>query len=100
MYVHAVLFRWKEATPPETIAGLMQAFQAFAGRIPGLVEISTGANQAPRNTQGYTHGAVTKFQDRAALEGYGPHPVHQQFLTDLLPHLAAAVEFDYEVGAL
>jgi hypothetical protein len=36
-----------------------------------------------------------KFNDRAALEAYGSHPVHQELLSWLLP-LIEPVEVDFE----
>jgi len=98
MYIHAVLFRWKESASAAAIAAVMREFQAFEGRLPGLVEITSGTNVASRNSQGFTHGAVLKFQDRAALDAYSPHPTHQKLLSTLLPLLAEAAELDYEIG--
>ena len=49
-------------------------------QIPGLVETLVGTNISPRS-QGYELGGVIEYSDRATLDAYGGHPVHQKLLT-------------------
>ena len=70
--------------------------RALQGQIPGLLETSYGANISARS-QGFTHGGMMKFRDRAALDAYSPHPVHQRLLDWLKPLLKVAAELDYEM---
>lgn len=65
------------------------------GQIPGLLETWVGKNFSPRG-HGYELGGVMKFADRAALDAYGPHPVHQQLLSWLMP-LIEPLELDFAV---
>jgi len=68
--------------------------RALQGQIPGLLETFVGVNFSARSA-GYEFGGVMKFTDRAALEAYGPHPVHKKLLEWLVP-LVEAVEVDFE----
>ena len=68
--------------------------RALQGQIPGLLETYIGVNISPRS-QGYELGGVMKFSDRAALDSYGGHPVHQKLLQWLMP-LIDPIEVDFE----
>lgn len=63
------------------------------GQIPGLLETWVGENFSPRG-QGYELGGVMKFADRASLDAYGPHPIHQALLSWLMP-LIEPIEVDF-----
>jgi len=66
------------------------------GQIPGLLESQLWRQRFPRS-QGFTHGGVMKFRDKAALDAYSPHPVHQKLVDWLMPLLKVAAELDYEI---
>ncbi len=96
MVTHVVLFKWKEGTDPKAIAQVKQELQALRGKIPGIVELSSGANFSER-AQGFHHALLVRFTDRAALEAYGPHPAHQRVLQEFLtPIMGDVVVVDYE----
>lgn len=94
MYVHVVMFRWQDTADPDLIDDAMQKLLALRGKVPGLVESTGGANESTRS-QGYSHGAVMKFQDRKALEAYATHPEHQNVLQLLAAIMAQVVVLDY-----
>ena len=94
MYVHVVLFRWQDTAAPEAIDDVMQMLLALKGKVPGLVESTGGANESTR-AQGYSHGAVMKFETREALEAYATHPEHQKVLQRLALLMAQVVVLDY-----
>lgn len=94
MVIHTFAFRWKPGVTPEKKQQAIAAIRALQGRIPGLVETWVGENLSPRS-QGYELGGVMKFDDRAALEAYGAHPVHQELLSWLMP-LIDPLEVDFE----
>lgn len=96
MYVHVVMFRWQETAAPEDIEQVMQALLDLKGKVPGLEEMTGGPNESTRS-QGYTHGAVMKFADRAALEAYATHPAHQRVLQLLAVVMAQVIVLDYSV---
>jgi len=96
MYIHTFLFQWQPNVTQEMKERAAQQIRALQGQIPGLLETTYGTNISPRS-QGFTHGGVMKFQDRASLESYSPHPIHQKLVNWLMPLLKLAAELDYEI---
>jgi hypothetical protein len=96
MYIHTFLFQWQQSVTVEMKDRAAREIRALQGQIPGLLETSYGANISPRS-QGFTHGGVMKFRDKAALDAYSPHPVHQRLVDWLMPLLKVAAELDYEM---
>ncbi len=94
MVIHTFAFRWKPGVTSDQKQQVIVAIRALQGQIPGLLETWVGQNISPRS-QGYELGGVMKFNDRAALEAYGSHPVHQELLSWLLP-LIEPIEVDFE----
>ena len=96
MVEHLVLFRWKEDASREAIDSVLAELRQLKGRIPGIVDLSCGANFSDR-AKGYTHGLIVRFKDRAALEAYGPHPEHQRVVQNFInPIRADILALDYE----
>jgi hypothetical protein len=95
MVVHTFAFRWKTGVREEQKLRAIAEIRGLQGKIPGLLETWVGVNFSPRS-QGYELGGAMKFADRAALEAYGGHPVHQKLLQWLMP-LIDPVEVDFEV---
>ena len=96
MIEHIVLFKWKEDTSEQAIAEVMTELCALKGHIDGITDLTCGANFADR-AKGYTHGLVVRFNSRAALEAYGPHPAHQRVVqTYINPIRADILAMDYE----
>ena len=97
MIEHIVLFRWTDAASAEAKETVMAELRKLKGKIPGIVELSCGTNFSDRS-QGYTHGLVVRFTDRAALQAYGPHPEHQRVVqTFINPIRADILALDYEI---
>ncbi|MBW4026396.1 Dabb family protein [Acidipila rosea] len=94
MYIHVFAFRWKPEVTAAQKDRVMAEIQALQGRIPGLLETHVGINISPRG-QGYELGGVMKFESKEALEAYGPHPVHQELVSWLMP-LIEPLEVDFE----
>lgn len=70
----------------------VERLAAMAGRIPGLTDISVGAD----TTDGPYHlGLVTVFEDADALADYGTHPVHVEVVSWLRPRLADRAVVDF-----
>ena len=96
MVEHIVLFAWKPDTDPAAIQKAVEGLRALKGRIPGVVDLTCGANFSDRG-KNFTHGLVVRLTDRAALEIYGPHPLHQEIVQSLIrPILAESLAIDYE----
>jgi hypothetical protein len=96
MYIHTFLFQWHPSVTAEMKDRAAREIRALQGQVPGLLETSYGTNISPRS-QGFTHGGVMKFRDKAALDAYSPHLVHQKLVDSLMPLLKVAAELDYEV---
>jgi hypothetical protein len=94
MFIHMFAFRWRPGVTPEQKRRVIDEIRKLHGQIPGLVEISVGVNISPRG-QGFELGGVMKFSDRAALDAYGPHPVHQKLVSWLMP-LIDPIEVDFD----
>ena len=94
MVIHTFAFRWKPTVTDSQKQLAIQEIRALQGQIPGLLETLVGVNISPRS-QGYELGGVMKFADRASMDAYGSHPVHQKLLTWLMP-LIDPLEVDFE----
>jgi Stress responsive A/B Barrel Domain len=94
MYIHMFAFRWKSGVTENQKQCVITEIRKLQGQVPGLLETSVGVNISPR-AQGYELGGVMKFTNQAALDAYGPHPVHQKLLTWLVP-LIDPIEVDFE----
>jgi Stress responsive A/B Barrel Domain len=94
MFIHMFAFRWKPGVTDEQKQEVVTEIRKLQGQIPGLLETSVGLNVSPRG-QGYELGGVMKFTDQAALDAYGPHPVHQRLLSWLIP-LIEPIEVDFD----
>jgi hypothetical protein len=97
MFIHMFAFRWKPGVTDEQKHRVIDEVRGLQGQIPGLTETWVGTNISPRG-QGYELGGVMKFADKASLDAYGPHPVHQKLLSWLVP-LIEPVEVDFEISA-
>jgi hypothetical protein len=95
MVIHTFAFRWKPDVSDSQKKRVVDEIRALREEIPGVLETWVGTNISPRS-QGYELGGVMKFDDRAALEAYNSHPVHQRLLTWLMP-LIDPLEVDFEV---
>ena len=97
MIEHIVLFRWTEQVSEEAKNKVVMELRGLRNKIPGIVDLSCGANFSDR-AQGYTHGLVVRFGDRAALQAYGPHPEHQRVVQNFIKPIAADIlALDYEI---
>jgi hypothetical protein len=67
MIEHIVLFKLKADAAEDKKRALLEALLALRDRVPGIVQASAGTNFSTR-AQGYTHGFVVRFKDRAALD--------------------------------
>lgn len=92
MHLHIFLFRWKPHATREHQTRATREIEAFAGAVPGLLEVAVGTNLAA-NTGGYAFGGCLKFTDATACEAYATHPLHVALLDWLVP-LIDAVELD------
>ena len=97
MYEHLVFFKFKDSLTPEKEQELLEKLKAFKGVIPGIVELTVGLNvtEEKERGQGYTLGLRVTFEDKDALNEYGPHPVHQDFVQSLDGVIEDVIVVDY-----
>jgi hypothetical protein len=96
MIEHIVLFKWKEDAAPQAIAEVLTELRGLKTQIDGITGLTCGANFSER-AQGFTHALVVRFDSRAALDAYGPHPAHQRVVQNYItPIRADILALDYE----
>jgi hypothetical protein len=95
MYIHMFAFRFKAGVSEEQKAKIVTEIRGLQAKIPEVLESWVGRNDSPRG-QGYELGGVMKFADKASMERYGAHPVHQELLKWLMP-LIEPIEVDFGV---
>ena len=98
MIEHVVLIKLKDGTTAEQRRALIEAIKGLRHAVPGIVDLSCGENFSPRS-QGYEVGLVVRFADRAALDGYLPHPVHQRVVKESL-ELYCDLQLERRTGTL
>jgi hypothetical protein len=96
MYIHVFAFRWKPGVTEQQKQHVAAEIRKLQGQIPGLLETSVGVNISPRGL-GYELGGVMMFADKASMDAYGPHPVHQNLVSWLMP-LIEPLEVDFKAG--
>jgi hypothetical protein len=94
---HIVLFKVKPDTTPAAAARMLDELRLLPRLVPGIVELSCGRNFSSRS-QGYSHGLLVRFNDRADLERYIVHPEHQRVVAESVrPVIEEVLAVDYEV---
>ncbi|MCZ8513261.1 Dabb family protein [Paenibacillus filicis] len=76
MIDHIVLVKFGEATTQEQLQEVVDRFKALRSHLTGVVDLQAGLNFSEKN-KGYQVVLSVRFEDRAALEAYGPNPQHQ-----------------------
>lgn len=76
MIDHIVLVKFAESTTRAQLEEVVARFKALRAHLTGIVDLQAGLNFSDKN-QGYQVALSVRFEDRAALEAYGPNPHHQ-----------------------
>ncbi|OXM87705.1 Dabb family protein [Paenibacillus rigui] len=77
MIDHIVLVKFGESTTQEQLQEVVDRFKALRSHLTGIVDLQAGINFSEKN-QGYQVVLSVRFEDRAALQAYGPNPQHQE----------------------
>ena len=99
MIRHIVMWKFKEsegATREQNALMLKEKLEACRDAVPGIVHLEVGI-AAPGLDSTYDVVLVSDFTDKAALEAYQVHPVHQLVKSFLAPIREARQAVDYEV---
>jgi hypothetical protein len=97
MYEHLVFFKFNDSLSPDKQDELLEKLKAFEGVIPGIVRLTAGINvtEEKDRIQGYTLGLQVTFENKEALNEYGPHPAHQIFVRSLDGVIEDVIVVDY-----
>jgi hypothetical protein len=79
---HIVLIKFTPETTDVEKQEVIRKTYALKEVIPGIVDLQQGMNFSERS-KGYEVGLTVRFEDREALENYGPHPRHQEIVNYL-----------------
>lgn len=93
--MHLVLLDLDDTGGPEAMAALYARFKSALARIPGVEAVSIGRNFRAGSDK-YNHAVAVRFADRAALEAFGPHPVHLEMIEFMKPYMRDVLVVDYE----
>lgn len=95
MIEHLVLFRPKAGLSEETRNKIVTECRALKNHIPELLYLSAGINWSERG-DGYELALSSRFKDKASLDIYQKHPVHQAFVNEWVkPHIDKVIAIDY-----
>lgn len=93
---HVVLFKFADASTPEEVKKVEDAFSALKGKISLIKDYEWGTNTSPENlNQGLTHCFFVTFHSDKDRDDYLVHPDHQAFVEVLKPHLDKVTVIDY-----
>jgi hypothetical protein len=96
-YRHVVLFKFKDTTSRETLAGIEGAFRAFCASLPFVTGFEWGRNSSPEGLDdGFTHCFIVTFAGPEGRDAYLPHPAHKAFVGRWLdPNLEKVCVVDF-----
>jgi hypothetical protein len=83
MIEHIALFKVRSDATPEETQEMLRRLKLLKEEVPGVLALSCGTNFCER-AQGYTHGLVVRFPDKAALDAYQDHPKHVAALNEAI----------------
>lgn len=92
MVTHIVLFKFSE---PGQAEEAQKRLLAMRGRIPGMSQIEAGLDFT-KSARSFELALVTRHDDRAALEAYQTHPVHQEVVQYIRPRSVQSAAVDFE----
>jgi hypothetical protein len=97
---HVVLVWMKDPTDSAARAKIIAATKTFK-QIPGVIDARAGRpvpSTRPTVDSTFDVGIVVTFKDRAALDAYGPHPIHDKAAKELIvPAMKSIKVYDTEL---
>jgi hypothetical protein len=80
---HLVLFQLVANTSTEETLTMKRDGEELLSRIPGVLSVELGERargERGEHVKDFDLGLYVKFSDVQALDQYGPHPLHQEFM--------------------
>ena len=96
MLRHVVLFKFKDASTPEDVKRVEEAFAALPSKLSQIKSYEWGKNNSPEKlNQGLTHCFILTFSSEKDRDDYLVHPDHKAFGKILGPHLDKVTVVDF-----
>ncbi len=92
MVTHVVFFKFKE---PGHAQEAQARLLAMRGRIPGMTNIEAGLDFT-KSERSFELALITRHDDRAALEAYRTHPIHEEVVEFIRARASASAAVDFE----
>ncbi len=92
---HVLLIEWADDVTDSQIQQCRDGLHALKDAIPGIQDVAEGKNFSERGGD-TAHAVVMTMDDKAALEGYAPHPAHLEFVAMAKPWLKKLTVIDFE----
>jgi hypothetical protein len=93
--VHVVLVEWAESADADVAEQASTKSTENLTTLDGVVSVTSGPNIGDEQLQGgFDWMLAVHFRDRAALDGYLPHPQHLEVAGYLQESAARIVVFD------
>ena len=94
MIKHIVMFKLKDRNK-ENIEKIVDALKTLEGNIDVLRSVEIGVNFT-ESERSYDIALTAEFDDRNALNAYGPHPNHLPVVETVRSLCSGSVVVDYE----
>jgi urocanate hydratase len=91
--VHMVWIKTKPGVTKDQIQNLFNGMNELR-KIPGVISVDYGENFTER-ARGFNVGLLIHLKDKAALETYTAHPIHQAFVRDMAPFREDLMAMDF-----
>jgi len=95
MIKHIVMFKLKNNSK-ENVEKVVNALKTLEGNIDVLRSAEVGVNFTV-SERSYDIVLTTEFDNRDALNDYGPHPKHLPVVEIVRSHCSGSVVVDYEI---
>lgn len=96
MIRHVVLFKFKPGTSPEGIAEWAAGVDGMRGKIPGLLNMSHGADVLGA-ARSFDYAIVADFESLGAIGVYDTHPLHEPLKRFSLPNSETIHSVDFTI---
>lgn len=98
MIRHIVMFRWKDSFTDSIREQWITGLEQLAGNIPGLLALEHGPD-VMKTEKSWDHVIIADFVDKAALETYNTHPLHEAIKTFSLPNVQDLAYIDLDLSS-
>jgi len=95
MVTHIVFFAFAPEDKAAHMREAQRQIEAMVGRVPSLRSLEVGLNFSQED-RAMDMALVTRFDDRAGLEAYATHPVHQEVIAYIRTVAEYTKVVDYE----